>query len=257
MKMNMLVVALFGVLAVAVAFPHTSQAEAEGIVVIATAYTCEAHPRNPMHPCGNPRWGGDRYAPGLACPYSWRNRYMEVPGYGVLRCDDTGAHDTWNGYPHIDIRVRTFAEADRMGFRRMTIYPVDGPVAEPAEETAPLRATTPDGALALAKTFAPKGDSATALVRLMHFARAREHFPELLQEVNLPAEQPIWLVSIWVPPSSIPEGSQATPDPQAEINARLLVFDAKSSTLLADRYIAFDTVEKIGWLASDNIALEP
>jgi hypothetical protein len=91
----------------------------------------------------------------------------------------------------------------------------------------------------------------------MHFARAREHFPELLQEVNLPAEQPIWLVSIWVPPSSIPEGSQATPDPQAEINARLLVFDAKSSTLLADRYIAFDTVEKIGWLASDNIALEP
>lgn len=88
------------------------------IEVIATAYTCDPHPNNPMtsHPdmCKVTRWGGSNVgSPGMACPVSWRLSAWHVPGYGRLVCDDTMRADleTYRGLPHIDLRVQSYEEA--------------------------------------------------------------------------------------------------------------------------------------------------
>lgn len=101
--------------------PEPSFGEPETYVVIVTAYTCEAHPSNPMYPCGPLRWGGDIHGPGMACPVAWRDRVMVVPGYGTLRCDDTPREGFLYGLPHLDLRVSTVAEARRIGVRRMSV----------------------------------------------------------------------------------------------------------------------------------------
>lgn len=95
------------------------------IEVFATSYTCEPSSRNPMHPCGPLRWGGNVNAPGMACPVAWRDRIMDVPGFGRLRCDDTPAQDYLYGLPHIDIRVPTVNQALQIGVQRMVIYSAD------------------------------------------------------------------------------------------------------------------------------------
>lgn len=106
--------------------------------VFASSYTCEPTPRNPMYPCGPLRWGGNVNTPGLACPVAWRDRIMDVPGFGRLRCDDTPAQDYLYGLPHIDIRVSTVNQALQIGVQRMVIYsadsaqPVPTPVPQPA-----------------------------------------------------------------------------------------------------------------------------
>lgn len=93
----------------------------ETIRVTATAYTCDAHPRNPMHPCGPLRWGGEVEAPGMACPAAWRDRRFYVPRFGVLRCDDTPRDETLHGYPHVDLRVSTYERAMWWGVRPLVI----------------------------------------------------------------------------------------------------------------------------------------
>lgn len=109
--------------------------------VFASSYTCEPTSRNPMHPCGPLRWGGNVNDPGMACPVAWRDRIMEVPGFGRLRCDDTPAQDYLYGLPHIDIRVSTVHQALQIGVQRMVIYsvdtaqPVPTPFPQPVLET--------------------------------------------------------------------------------------------------------------------------
>ena len=103
-------------------FTSLARAESEGYEVMLTAYTCEVDARNSMHPCGTPRWGGDPYEQGLACPVAWRDRILKVPGYGTFRCDDTIAEEYLNGLPHLDLRVPTWFEARQIGIRRITVY---------------------------------------------------------------------------------------------------------------------------------------
>lgn len=110
--------------------------------VFASSYTCEPSSRNPMHPCGPLRWGGDVNAPGMACPVAWRDRIMEVPGFGRLRCDDTPAQDYLYGLPHIDIRVSTVNQALQIGVQRMVIYSVDNVQPAPTPVPQPVIDTT-------------------------------------------------------------------------------------------------------------------
>ncbi len=110
--------------------------------VFATSYTCEPSPRNPMHPCGPLRWGGNVNAPGLACPVAWRDRIMDVPGFGRLRCDDTPAQDYLYGLPHIDIRVSTVNQALQIGIQRMVIYSADSVQPAPTPVPQPVIDTT-------------------------------------------------------------------------------------------------------------------
>ncbi|MBA3532666.1 MAG: hypothetical protein H0T73_12145 [Ardenticatenales bacterium] len=257
MKLNILVIALLGAALFWLAAPQRSASQTERVAyeVHATAYTCEAHPRNPMHPCGPLRWGGNVYSAGMACPVTWRNKVLEVPGYGVLRCDDT-PRDGWiGGRAHIDIRVSTYAEARRFGVRRMVIYAMNE-VAAPTPAPVTGLATS-EAALARAAQAAPTGDINTAMPRLLWGETARKHFPELFDGTAIAADQPIWMVSVWVPPTTIPAGTVAKPDGSKEIAAELLLFNARTGELLLDTFISADVVEKIGWVASDSINISP
>lgn len=98
---------------------HHATAPAVTTTALVTAYTCEAHPANPMHPCGVPRWGeaADAWKPGLACPVAWRGQWVRVPGHGTLQCDDTPRDDYIGGLPHLDLRLATYDAAMRWGVR--------------------------------------------------------------------------------------------------------------------------------------------
>ena len=119
--------------------PRNSSGAPEGYTVVMTAYTCEAHPNNPMYPCGPLRWGGNIYARGIACLEEWRGWHVEVPGFGTYRCDDTIGRPYYNGTPRVDLRVPTLAEALHIGRRYVTVYHVDGvqPVAQSSSPTLP------------------------------------------------------------------------------------------------------------------------
>lgn len=305
MKLNTLIVALFVAGVIWVCLPRLSQGQTAGITVIATMYTCDNHPRNPMYPCGPLRWGGNRNSAGMACPVSWRNRKMEVPGYGVLRCDDTGAYDTWNGLPHIDIRVSSYEQAAAFGFRRMVIYPTGAstaaapaptaravvpaapaapvvpvaPVAAvvaPAAPAAPVAAVaapvTPaapvaaiavpsmgvasaDAAIGLAKTLAPAGDASTAQARSLTLNNARIHFAQIVEGVAFPADQPLWIVTMWVPAEHVPAGTVSRPDANAPVAARFFVFNPWDGTLLSESYVSAGVIETMGWLQSEPLHL--
>ncbi|MDQ4079038.1 MAG: hypothetical protein M3220_22695 [Chloroflexota bacterium] len=278
MKLHTLLVALLLAATVWLGLSRLSSAGGKAIRVVATAYSCDDDPRNPLYPCSRLRWGGNPYGAGMACPYWWRGRYMEVPGFGVLRCDDTGRYDMLYGLPHIDIRVPSYRQAYNMGYRWMTIYAVDSPPpvrsaprANPSTSTTSVASTLPatppttvasatpvtsaEGALELAHRLEPKGDTKTALVRLLRVSRAKKHFPVLFEKVTLAPDHPVWAITLWVPPSAIPEGTVAKPDPSAEVTARFFVFDGKTGELVTDTYVSRNTVETMGWLASDNLEL--
>lgn len=229
--------------------PEPSFGEPETYVVIVTAYTCEAHPSNPMYPCGPLRWGGDIHGPGMACPVAWRDRVMVVPGYGTLRCDDTPREGFLYGLPHLDLRVSTVAEARRIGVRRMSVRS-----AAALQPNAPAGGVATEAeAIQFAHTRAPSGDISTAIARRLHAARARQHFAGLFGAVDLPAEHPVWLVALWVPASEIPEGAVAQPEASAEIAARFFAFDAGMGALVAEAFVSKDVVETLGWLSQDTL----
>lgn len=94
------------------------------ITVVATAYSCDNHPDNPMFPCNTTRWGYDPYQPGAACPPDWAHIAISVPGRGVMVCDDTPLHSTLYGLPHVDIRVISHEEAVQWGIREIQIYQI-------------------------------------------------------------------------------------------------------------------------------------
>jgi hypothetical protein len=239
-----------------------SWGEVQSFDVVMTAYTCEPHPQNPMHPCGRLRWGGDLNSPGMACPPEWRNRLFDVPGSGVRRCDDTGRYDYLAGLPHIDVRVPTLAEARQRGVQRVTITAVDEaqPTPTPAPPTpAPASAALPSEAAAIAQAQAltPGGDPTSAMARLVQAERARATFPALLAGLNGPANQPVWLVTMWAPAETFPAGAVAQPDPAAPIAARFFVFDALTGAEVSSAYVSRETLDLMGWLAQDAISLTP
>ncbi|HEX8681657.1 MAG TPA: hypothetical protein VF707_05035 [Ardenticatenaceae bacterium] len=286
MKRNIVLGAFFLAALVWMTLPQPSRGQGQGIRVSATNYTCDRHPDNPFR-CGVLRWGGDVNAPGMACPVAWKNRVFDVPGYGRLRCDDTGAYDYWNGLPHIDIRVRTWAEAERFGVRAMTIYPAGAaPATQPAQPAQPAQPSqpaqpanrpeaappaepeetqaeapapapspsvkTPDAAIQLAMNIAPSGDRSTAMARLVRVARAREVFPGLVEVAGVADHQPVWVVTLWVPPTDIPLGITAKPDATAPIAGRFFVFDAEDGDAITGSFISVGVLEKMGSLESDT-----
>ncbi len=128
--------ALVGALALLLLLTATVAAEG-GIDVTATAYTCERNPQNPMSAPGMcqhlANGSTDVMSAGIACPRSWLGQAFDVPGFGVLVCDDTPARETLYGLPHVDIRLPTLQAARVWGIRTITIYPMETPTyATPA-----------------------------------------------------------------------------------------------------------------------------
>jgi len=120
-KLKPLVI-LLSVMLIWYSFTLRAHADDQAYQVILTSYACEADSSNLMYPCGQPRWGGNAYESGLACPVAWRNRRFEIPGYGTFRCDDTAFQENLYGLPHVDLRVPTVYQARQIGIRRITIY---------------------------------------------------------------------------------------------------------------------------------------
>ena len=113
---------LAAIIALLVSFPQP-------VDVALTGYTCEPVQANPMYPCGTPRWGGDPYAPGAACPVAWQGRVIAIEIDGeilIVECDDTPYHDElWiddDLLPHVDARLPTLEAAWRLGFRRGSVW---------------------------------------------------------------------------------------------------------------------------------------
>jgi len=110
----------------------SSLTETPGIVAFVTHYTCEYHGRNSMATtpgsCLHTADGSNPFLPGLACPdRSWLGRWVEIPGYGLLRCDDVPYLSEIYGLPHFDVRLvgeGAFLRAEQLGAGEMTIYPV-------------------------------------------------------------------------------------------------------------------------------------
>ncbi len=98
-----------------------------------THYTCVHHTQNAMtNTPGSCRYtadGSDPLQPGIACPdRSWLGQMVEVPGYGVLRCDDTPRRSHLYGLPHFDIRlvgVDAYQRALQAGAYESDVYLVE------------------------------------------------------------------------------------------------------------------------------------
>ena len=182
----------------------------------------------------------------------------------MRRCDDTGAYDYYNGRPHVDIRVSTWAEAYRFGIRRIVIYPASSNAAattaptatasalpSPTELALGLPVTTTEGALARVTAAEPQGDSSTAQVKWLRLKTAREHFPSLVEDIEGSGDRALWVVTLWVPPSSYEQWTQAVPSPGRGIAGRFFVLDAGTGEILLRQYISPDITEIMGWLPSD------
>lgn len=106
------------------------------ITVEATGYTCQPVQGNPMTVpgmCVALASGSEEVmSPGMACPRAWMGMGFYVPGQGVLRCDDTGAHDflfTTRGIyrPHTDFRFTTLSAVWIWGKHTVVIYRIRSP----------------------------------------------------------------------------------------------------------------------------------
>jgi hypothetical protein len=72
-----------------------------------SAYSCDAHPANPMHPCG-PFRDGSRPSSALhglvaAGPYEWLGEVIHIEGYGSVTLVDTPRTAWYGDRPHIDL----------------------------------------------------------------------------------------------------------------------------------------------------------
>jgi hypothetical protein len=252
MKLNMVLVALCVTLVGGIWLAWTPATHANegdgGIQVSATAYTCDVHPRNPMSGCSRLRWGGNVNNPGMACPVEWRNREFVVGDFGVLRCDDTGRYDIWNGLPHIDIRMSTWEQTRAWGVRTITIYPAE----QQTVAVAPTDHQAPEGALSLAKARVPKGDASTALVRRTRFDTAVNTMPWLAEVVQTSGDQPIWLVTLWQPRDLLPADATGLPNRNDPIATTLVILDANSGTVLGETHITMEALNAVGAIQNDQ-----
>jgi hypothetical protein len=91
-----------------VSAPLAASGEATGgIPAVITAFSCDAHPANSMHPCG-PFRDGTAAAAGLhgvvaACPYEHIGDTFVIDGFGAVLCRDTPRHPYLNGLIHLDL----------------------------------------------------------------------------------------------------------------------------------------------------------
>jgi 3D (Asp-Asp-Asp) domain-containing protein len=96
---------------------HENPATYQAVV---SAYSCDAHPANRMHPCG-PFRDGTRPSPVLhglvaAGPYEWLGRTVYIEGYGAVTLVDTPRTPWYGDSPHIDLFME-FDDAVRWGIQ--------------------------------------------------------------------------------------------------------------------------------------------
>jgi 3D (Asp-Asp-Asp) domain-containing protein len=95
--------------------------EAQGVyTATVSAYSCDAHPANRMHPCG-PFRDGTRPHSGLhglvaAGPYEWLGRTVYIEGYGAVTLVDTPRTPWYGDSPHIDLFME-YDDAVRWGIQ--------------------------------------------------------------------------------------------------------------------------------------------
>ncbi len=113
--------------------------------------------------------------------------------------------------------------------------------------------TTSTDAIKLANGISPLGDANTAMARVLYFHTAQQHFQTLLEGVSLSAYAPVWVVTLWEPPSVIPPGVLAYPDTSSEVASRFFVFEAETGNLIVDTYISRNVLDIMGSLQDDLI----
>lgn len=114
---------------------ESSPVENPGTLAFITFYTCVHHPANAMTTtpgsCRQTADGSDPMLPGLACPdRTWLGRRVEIPGYGLLRCDDVPNRRVIKGLLHFDVRLvgsDAYTRALELGALEMVVYPVQEP----------------------------------------------------------------------------------------------------------------------------------
>jgi hypothetical protein len=79
----------------------------QSVTATITAFSCDAHPANGMHPCG-PFRDGTAAAARLhgvvaACPYEHIGDTFVIDGFGAVLCRDTPRHPYLNGLIHLDL----------------------------------------------------------------------------------------------------------------------------------------------------------
>lgn len=117
--------AFVGIVAPAPAVVESSLIEnLSTFTAVVSAYSCDAHPANPMHPCGAFRDGSrptpERHGLVAAGPYEWLGRTIHIEGYGDVLLVDTPRHGWYGDKPHIDLFL-PFQDAVRWGIPELPI----------------------------------------------------------------------------------------------------------------------------------------
>jgi hypothetical protein len=99
-------------------------AHAVEYAAVISAYSCDAHPANGMHPCGLFRDGSTPHA-GLhglvaAGPYEWLGETIHVEGFGSVTLVDTPRNAWYGDRPHIDLFL-SYPAAVRWGIQERTV----------------------------------------------------------------------------------------------------------------------------------------
>jgi hypothetical protein len=108
-----------------VAAPEAAH-EAQGVyAATVSAYSCDAHPANSMHPCGPFRDGSTPHAAlhGLvaAGPYEWLGETIHVEGFGSVTLVDTPRNAWYGSSPHIDLFM-TYRDAIVWGIQQRNVW---------------------------------------------------------------------------------------------------------------------------------------
>jgi hypothetical protein len=105
--------------------PLESPTEGASELATITAFSCDAHPANSMHPCG-PFRDGTAAAAGLhgvvaACPYEHIGDTFVIDGFGAVLCRDTPRHPYLNGLIHLDLFM-SYPAAVEWGIQEREIW---------------------------------------------------------------------------------------------------------------------------------------
>jgi hypothetical protein len=100
----------------------------QSVTATITAFSCDAHPANGMHPCGLFR-DGTQPRPGLhgivaACPYEHIGDTFVIDGFGAVECRDTPRHPYLNGLIHLDLFL-SYPAAVEWGIQRREIWRIE------------------------------------------------------------------------------------------------------------------------------------
>ena len=115
--------------------------------------------------------------------------------------------------------------------------------------------TTSAGILQMAQAYVPNGDANTAMVRLVYAQIAQKYLPELLDDLSFYDNQHVWMVTMWIPPTDVPDGTSPKPNADADVVGQFFLFDAHTGNLMTTHYISSQVLNVMGWLADDTIDL--